>query len=103
MNRQNTSTRQEYWRKVIGEQTGSGQNVTTFCRGKGISDASFYTWRKRLSEETPLKFALVEAGTNGNGASGLELTLTSGERLQIGAGADGPTLRMVLSVLRERR
>jgi hypothetical protein len=103
MNRNITSTRQEYWRKVIGEQTGSGQNVTTFCRGRGISDASFYTWRKRLSEETPLKFALVEAGADGKAASGLELALTSGERLRIASGIDASTLRMVLSVLREQR
>jgi hypothetical protein len=103
MNRKITSTRQEYWRKVIGEQSGSGQSVTTFCRGKGISDASFYTWRKRLREETPLKSALVEAGTNGNGAPGVEMVLTSGERLHIGCGADASTLRMVLSVLQERR
>ena len=103
MNRKITSTRQEYWRKVIGEQSGSGQSVTTFCRGKGISDASFYTWRKGLSEEAPLKFALLETGANGNGAPGLELALTSGERLHIASGADASTLRMVLSVLHERR
>lgn len=101
MNKKISSTRQDYWRKVIGEQSGSGQSVGAFCRGRGISDASFYTWRKRLSEESPLKFALVEAGTAAKAASGLELALTSGERLHIAPDTDAATVRMVLSVLRE--
>jgi hypothetical protein len=100
MNRKISSIRQDYWRKLIGEQSGSGQSVGAFCRGRGISDASFYTWRKRLSEESALKFALVEPGM---AASGLELALTSGERLHITPGADAATVRMVLSVLRELR
>jgi transposase-like protein len=103
MNRKISSARPDYWRKLIGEQSGSGQSVSAFCRGRGVSDASFYTWRKRLSEETPLKFALVEAEANRSVASCLELSLTSGERLHIVAGVDVTTLRMVLSVLRERR
>jgi transposase-like protein len=103
MNRKISSIRQDYWRKLIGEQSGSGQGVGAFCRRRGISDASFYTWRKRLSEESALKFALVEPGMAVKAASGLELALTSGERLHITPGADAATVRMVLSVLRELR
>ena len=103
MNRKLSSTRRDYWRKLIGEQGGSGQSVSAFCRGRGISEGSFYTWRRRLSEETPMKFALVETGTAGDAASSLELALTTGERLRIAPKADASTLRMVLSVLRERR
>lgn len=102
MNRKISSTRQDYWRKLIGDQSRSGQSVGTFCRGRGVSDASFYTWRKRLSEESPLKFALVETGMTANAGPGLEVVLTNGERLRIDSGADATTLRIVLSVLRER-
>ena len=103
MNRKVSSTRRDYWQKVIGEQRGSGQSVSTFCRGRGISDASFYTWRKRLSEDRPVRFALVETGADGKVSAGLELLLATGERLRIESGADAATLRMALGVLRERR
>jgi hypothetical protein len=51
-----------------------------------------------------VRFALVEpAGTASPHLSGddaLELTLTSGERLRIPAGADRQTLQTVLAILR---
>jgi hypothetical protein len=104
MNRKASSTRRDYWQKLIGEQGGSGQSVSVFCRGRGVSEPSFYSWRRRLGEESvPLKFALVERGPAANTGSGLELALATGERLRITAGADAATLRMVLAVLRERR
>ena len=77
--------------------------MSAFCRERRISEPSFYTWRRRLTEEAPLKFALVETGPAGTVSSGLELVLATGESLRIAAGSDAATLRMVLAVLRERR
>ena len=34
-----------------------------FCEQEGLSDPSFYVWRKRLRKRQPMRFALVEAGT----------------------------------------
>ena len=73
-----------------------------FCRGRGVSEPSFYRWCRRLSEEARVKFALVETGRAGSAGPGLELALGTGEHLRITPGADAATLRMVLSVLRER-
>lgn len=36
------------WRRVVGEQGSSGQDVSVFCRERGICSCSFYAWRKRL-------------------------------------------------------
>ena len=36
------------WRAAIDEHSHSGQNVTAFCKERGISTTSFYEWRKRL-------------------------------------------------------
>ena len=97
-----SATRRDYWRKLIEEQAGSGQNITTFCHERGVSDVSFYTWRKRLKNETPMKFALVEPTSTARVGSGVELALATGERLHIARGVDASTLRMVLAILRER-
>jgi hypothetical protein len=36
--------------------------VKDFCRERGVSEPSFYSWRKRLAGAEPLRFALVDAG-----------------------------------------
>jgi hypothetical protein len=105
MQRKPSPERWDYWRKLIDEQGGSGESVSTFCRARGVSAPSFYTWRRRLAAPgaPEMKFALVELGSGGNVAPSLELLLATGERLRIAAGSDAATLRMVLAVLRERR
>jgi len=92
----------EYWRKLIAEQEDGGQKVRPFCRERGITEPSFYYWRKRLRKRGSVQFALLETGPTDTGGttSAFELVLTSGERLRIGNEADAATLRMVLEVVR---
>jgi len=76
--------------------------VKQFCQECGITPWSFYAWRKRLREDGTVRFALVERGRvrPEPAAAGLELILTTGERLSIRVGVDGATLRTVLEALR---
>jgi transposase-like protein len=92
----------EYWRKLIAEQESGGQKVGPFCRERGITEASFYYWRKRLRKRESVQFALLETKPTDTGrtSSALELVLTSGERLRIGSEVDAATLRMVLEIVR---
>jgi len=96
------SAKVDQWREVLAEHGRSGLTVKQFCQERGITQWSFYAWRKRLREQGTVRFALVERGRAGPdpAAAGLELILTTGERLRIGAGVDGATLRAVLDVLR---
>jgi len=78
-------------------------SVKQFCKEQGVTEYSFYSWRKRLQEEGPVRFALVERSTRRQEHTAepvLELVLASGERLRIGRGVDITTLRTVLDVLR---
>lgn len=36
------------WRRRLARHEVGGQSVATFCRGEGVSVASFYQWRTRL-------------------------------------------------------
>lgn len=100
---QRSRQRQDRWRKVIAEQRSGGQTIAAFCRQRGISEPQFYSWRRRVSAgAAPVKFALVETESAAPGASAVELSLAGGERIRVMPGADTATLRMVLSVLRER-
>jgi hypothetical protein len=96
--------RSDFWRQLIAQQQPSGLTIRAFCRQHRTSEYSFYQWRKRLAEQLPVKFALVQAshGTSAT-AVAVEVILVSGERLRIAPGTDAGTLRVVLGVLRESR
>lgn len=97
------SNRSEYWRALIGEQEQGGLPVARFCKERGISEQSFYVWRKRLRKEDPVRFALVETGLRQQQPDAtplLELMFPGGERLRIGAGVNADVLRAVLEALR---
>ena len=78
--------------------------MRAFSKQHRTSEHSFYQWRKRLREQLPMKFALVETSRSAPaGVAAVEVMLTTGERLRIMPGVDAATLRLVLSVLREPR
>jgi hypothetical protein len=78
-------------------------SVKQFCKERGLTECSFYAWRKRLQEKGPVRFALVERSVRKQertAESVMELVLATGERLRISTGVDTATLRAVLDVLR---
>ena len=91
------------WTELIAAQQRSGISVKQFCKEQGLTEYSFYAWRKRLQESGPVRFALVEKSARRQERTAeavLELVLATGERLRIGSGVDITTLRTVLDVLR---
>jgi len=90
------------WADRIAAQQRSGNSVKQFCKEQGLTECSFYAWRKRLQKREAVRFALVDRGARQEPATeaALELVMVTGERLRIGAGVDAATLRTVLEVLR---
>lgn len=91
------------WAERIAAQQRSGTSVKQFCKEQGLTEYSFYAWRKRLQETGPVRFALVEKNARRQertAEAALELVLATGERLRIGPAVDVATLRTVLDVLR---
>jgi hypothetical protein len=91
------------WAGRIAAQQRSGIPIKQFCKEQGLTEYSFYSWRKRLQNEEPVRFALVEPGTDARKPGTeptVELVLASGERLGISAGVDAATLQTVLEALR---
>ena len=91
------------WAERIAAQQRSGMSVKQFCKEQGLTEYSFYAWRKRLQETGPVRFALVERSARRQERTVeavLELVLATGERLRIGVGVDAATLRTVLDALR---
>jgi hypothetical protein len=93
----------DQWAERIAAQQVSGIPVKQFCTEQGLTECSFYAWRKRLQKKAPIRFALVDRGAARQEPStetALELVLATGERLRIGARVDVGTLRRVLDALR---
>jgi hypothetical protein len=57
------AAKREYWRGRIAEQERSGLSVQQFCKEQALTEQAFYFWRKRLRNQEPMRFALVETGT----------------------------------------
>ena len=93
----------DQWRERVAEQERSGLSVKQFCEQRGLTLWSFYDWRKRLRQTTPVRFALVDRGAEcvePDPTAELEVVFATGDRLLIRSGVDGATLRIVLRALR---
>jgi transposase len=93
----------DQWAERIAAQQRAGVSVKQFCKEQGLTEYSFYGWRKRLQQTGPVRFALVDRSPRRQERAvqpALELMLPTGERLRISAGVDAATLRTVLDVLR---
>jgi hypothetical protein len=100
---QKPATKADRWAERIAAQQRSGISVKQFCKEQGLTEYSFYAWRRRLQETGPVRFALVDRNPRRQeraAEAALELVLATGERLRIGSGVDTATLRAVLDVLR---
>ena len=98
-----TTSKNDQWRERLAEQERSGLTVKQFCQEQGLTQYSFYAWRKRLRKQAPVRFALVDRGAARQEPAteaGLELVLATGERLRVPTGVDAATLRTVLEALR---
>jgi len=56
------ATKNDQWRERLAAQERSGVSVRQFCKEQGLTECSFYAWRKRLRAQGPVRFALVERG-----------------------------------------
>ena len=90
------------WRRLISEQARSGQTVTAFCRERGLCRPYFFAWKKRLREDTAVKFLevqLTEAAPKAAGDSRIEIRLQNGRSLLVGRGFDAEHVRTLLAVV----
>lgn len=93
------------WRDRVTRWKASGLNVRAFCRREGLSEPSFYSWRRTIAERdaalaAPSDPAFVPLHIlPGTSPPALELVLRSGHVLRIPCGADAAHVRAVLPAL----
>jgi transposase-like protein len=95
----------DQWREIITAQPTSGFSIAAFCRQRGISQPSFFVWRRRLTrsaEAEPSAEPFVELKTGKlavERVAAIELRLRRGRRLLLRKGFDRDLLAEVVQAL----
>lgn len=105
------------WRQIIERQQSSGQSAAAWCRQHGISQASFFAWKRRLGTSgSSIRLSLSKAveppasPTSGfvevkaaeeAGADGIEIFLRGGRCLRVRRGFDRDLLVELVRTLEE--
>jgi|ERR1700758_904426 hypothetical protein len=99
--------KQEKWRSLFSEQEESGESVAGFCRARGVREALFYYWKKRLREAAMAQFVEVQVAKPQLGPkhtrpaleSTIEVRLSNGRSLIVPREFDASHLRALLAVV----
>lgn len=118
MARKKNGAAEARWREIVQRQAGSGLSVRGFCAAEGISEPSFYAWRKKLRtrnvngtravrnerrrEETADDASLFIPFKMVDTAATLEIVHPLGYRIQVTGDVNPVALRHVIETLDER-
>lgn len=96
--------REQFWRDLIERQQQSDLSIREFCDSEGVSQPSFFAWRRRLPSANGAarsRFVPVQVLTEGSTtAPGLmEIVLDDGKRVRVGPDFDRQALEDVLAIL----
>ena len=100
---------QQFWQMVFDTHANTGLTIKQFCKNEGISEAAFYTWRKRLSqpkkpsEPKPKQSDFIEVKPIEQNGVPVELHFTSGHILKITNHADSQLLTTVIQALKQAK
>jgi len=102
----------EQWRSIVAGQPASGLSIAAYCRKRGISQPSFFIWRRRFDKLTTGRFdklttgrlrqtpPFIEVKASGmEDAAGIEVHLRGGRRLLLRRGFDHDLLIELVRVL----
>jgi hypothetical protein len=61
-----SSEKESYWRSHLERQSSSSESIRSYCRLRGLSEASFHFWRREIDARDR-----ESAGRHGSGPAGL--------------------------------
>jgi len=112
-----SAAKEACWRERLQNQAGSGLSVRAFCRREGVSEPSFYSWRRELDKRDRQRTARSAAGANHRAAglvavdvvgvlgteAMLEIAVAGGVVIRLREDVPAGTLQRVLSVACQQR
>jgi hypothetical protein len=100
------SKKELYWRDVVGRWQRSKQTIRSFCDAHGLSEQSFYAWRRTIAERDQHRSAEIPDFVPvyvapAAAAPALEVVAGPERVVRVPTGFDADTLRRLLAVLKE--
>src|SRR5271166_2006124 len=94
----------EEWRRIIDGQRSSGLTIAAYCLERGITEGSFYPWKRRLRSAAKSNVSpapvFVEVKTASVAAVGaIEICLPGERRLLVRSGFDHDLLSELVGVM----
>ncbi len=108
--------KEQFWRGILGRWDSRKQTVREFCAEHGVSEPSFYSWRRIIAERDEQAAARLVSATPADddpptfvpiqvaglpSAPMLEVVVGSGHLVRVPPEFDAATLRRLLAVLEE--
>ena len=120
--RRGSGEKEQFWRRIVAGQAGSGLSIRGYCSDRGVNEPSFFAWRKELARRdaaankkrvrsrtpnrrpTPIEFARLQiAPGEPAGDTCIEIILPAGVCIRVPRGACPDTLGAVLGALERPR
>lgn len=114
-NRRRDRSKELYWRRHVAGWRRSGLSIRDYCRSECLAEASFYAWRRVLTERARRgttgsgkpaaaaaalpAFVPVQLIEEASGAASLEVVLRGGRVVRVPEGFAAASLRELVAVL----
>lgn len=97
--------KEQFWRRIVEGHRGSRQSVREWCDRHGVSEPSFYAWRRELAKRDaaarePALMPVTITSSLPRAAAPLEIAWPGGVVVRVPCGCDVQVLRETLQVLR---
>jgi transposase-like protein len=113
--KQSDVSKKQFWQALVQRWESSSQSIREFCSEQGVSETSFYAWRRAIAasngagtthgpkvrgEDLPA-FVPIRLAPTSTRRPNLEIVLGSGRVIRVPPDFDVATLRSLLAVLEE--
>jgi len=99
------SSKENFWRRLIRGQAGSGLSIRAWCNRRGVHEAAFYWWRRELARRdadqaattfVPVRLAESRAVSK---EGEIDILLAGERRIRLRGAVNRQALADVLAVL----
>jgi hypothetical protein len=101
-----SAEKEQFWQGHVARQRAGGLSVRVYCARQGLTEPSFYAWRRELARRDqarrsarPVDFVRLEVPEPSPARSTIEIVLKNEVRILVPAGAVRDSLREVLAAL----
>lgn len=103
-NRQRNAAKEQFWRQAMDRQARSQLSVHKFCERDGLSETSFYMWRRELAQRDRAALqapspTFVPVDVVPHASAAIEIVLPDGVLVRVRPGFDRQTLGQVVALL----